>query len=209
MSSETGKLAIGENSPSFGRGGTVRGRSASRGDGVVATNLNAPNTITVIRIILMPLFLYLELSGLQVAGFGLFVLLTGTDKLDGFIARKYNLITPLGELLDPIADKLLVFSGLFVVCLELQSPIITVCSVIVVIREVGITVYRLIVARTDVKVIPADKFGKLKTVLQFVTLIYMLFPITAIVIPIVYLPLVLLFTIITLYSGIKILISNK
>lgn len=93
------------------------------------------------------------------------ILLLSTDWLDGFLARRYQWISKLGKILDPIADKILL-NGVMIVMIvlpELRLPWILVT--LVVIREIGITVWRMVLASRDV-IIPADTSWKIKTMLQ-------------------------------------------
>jgi ribonuclease J len=120
----------------------------------VALGLNLPNSITLLRILLVPVFITLlfvspEKSSLErwfvVA---IFVLAISTDGIDGAIARKRNLVTNLGKLLDPIADKALIGGAL--VALSILGELSWYITAVILIREVGITVYRLIVAKRRV-----------------------------------------------------------
>jgi len=120
----------------------------------VALGLNLPNSITLLRILLVPVFITLlfvspEKSSLErwlvVA---IFVLAISTDGIDGAIARKRNLVTNLGKLLDPIADKALIGGAL--VALSILGELSWYITAAILIREVGITVYRLIVAKRRV-----------------------------------------------------------
>ena len=102
----------------------------------------------------------------------LFIAAIATDGLDGALARKRNLITNSGIILDPIADKVLIGGALIALALVAELPWWVV--VVILARELGITVFRLAVLRD--RVIPASRSGKLKTVLQAVTLSSWLVP---------------------------------
>jgi len=97
--------------------------------------------------------------------FGLFVALMITDKLDGDIARSRGLITDFGKIADPIADKALMITAL--VTLNIAGPLPIWITVVILVRELGITLWRMVLLRGG-KVVPASKGGKLKTVLQSV-----------------------------------------
>jgi len=143
--------------------------------------LNPANLITIARILLAPVFLWL-LFILYVPGqivdwylLAGFVVISATDGLDGAIARKRNIVTKLGKLLDPIADKVLI-GGSFLV-LSALNTIPWWATIAILVREVGITVYRLIVVRD--KVIPASSSGKTKTIFQSIAIGYFVSPLNA------------------------------
>ena len=140
---------------------------------------NLPNAITVVRILLVPLFIWLELrfpltslSGWW--GVSVFVLAISTDGVDGAIARRRGLVTNLGKILDPIADKALTGSGF--ILLSWFGLLPWWATALILVRELGITAYRLIVVRK--RVIAASSGGKIKTVLQAVIIPLMLSPIS-------------------------------
>ena len=136
--------------------------------------LNWPNNLTLIRICSIPfivIFLYFpnKITCL-LAGF-LFIVASITDYLDGFLARKYNLVTPVGELLDPIADKLLISSSLIMLVKHgwLDAWIV----IIIIGREIMITGLRAISAQKGT-IIPADRYGKLKMFLQIIAISFLI-----------------------------------
>ena len=154
-----------------------RGRVVASGDSPVS-NGNIANIITVVRILLAPLFLWLVLldggeHGVwrMVAG-ALFIAAIATDGLDGAIARRRNLVTNSGIILDPIADKILIGGALIALALVSELPWWVV--VVILTREIGITLFRLAVLSD--RVIPASRGGKLKTILQAITLSSWLVP---------------------------------
>ncbi|MBC7517970.1 MAG: CDP-diacylglycerol--glycerol-3-phosphate 3-phosphatidyltransferase [Microbacteriaceae bacterium] len=157
------------------------GRVVSRGSGP-ASAANIANIITVVRILLAPLFVALLLADdsaqgrLRLAAAVLFVVAIVTDSLDGMLARRQNLITDLGKILDPIADKVLV--GAALVTLSVLGELPWWVTVVIMVREVGITVFRFVVLRS--RVIPASAGGKVKTVLQAVAISLYLFPLSAV-----------------------------
>lgn len=155
----------------------LRGRVLAAGEGQVS-NGNIANLITVARIVLAPLFVWLV--ALDAGDHGVWRLVAGlvfivaiaTDGLDGAIARRRNLVTNSGILLDPIADKVLIIGALGALWWVGELPLWVV--LIVVIRELGITVFRFIALRD--RVIPASRGGKIKTVVQAVALSSWLVP---------------------------------
>lgn len=130
-----------------------------------------PNLITTARIALVPVVLWLILGFWEndlgrVIALVLLVLAASTDGIDGAIARKRNLVTNLGKLLDPIADKALLSGSL--IALSLVGQVQWWITIAILLRELGITVYRLVVAKR--KVIAASSGGKFKTVLQIIAI---------------------------------------
>jgi len=129
------------------------------------SNWNVPNVLTSLRIIFVPVLAWLVLTERWWWAFGLFVALMITDKLDGDIARSRGLITDFGKIADPIADKALMITAL--VTLNIAGPLPIWITVVILVRELGITLWRMVLLRGG-KVVPASKGGKLKTVLQSV-----------------------------------------
>ena len=143
------------------------------------SNWNVPNAITVVRILLAPVFIWMLLDdngadgAMRWAAGILFIVAIATDGLDGYIARRYNLVTDLGKILDPIADKGLTGSAL--VCLAILGELPWWVVVVVLVREIGITVWRMVELRRG-RVIPASRGGKLKTLSQAVAISLALLP---------------------------------
>jgi CDP-diacylglycerol--glycerol-3-phosphate 3-phosphatidyltransferase len=156
---------------------SMRGRVTSSGD-TKASNGNIANIVTVIRILLVPVFIWLLFLDNHADGLwrwiatALFVLAIATDGVDGHLARGRNLITNVGIILDPIADKLLIGGAL--VSLSILGDLWWWVTIVILVRELGITVFRFIVIRR--RVIPASKGGKLKTVFQSVAISLFLAP---------------------------------
>jgi CDP-diacylglycerol---glycerol-3-phosphate 3-phosphatidyltransferase len=154
-----------------------RGRVIAKGDSPVS-NANIANIITVVRIVVAPLFVWLVVfddgqDGIwRFVAAALFIAAIATDGLDGALARKRNLVTRSGVLLDPIADKVLVGGAL--VALALVGELAWWVVVVIVARELFITVFRLVMLPK--RLIPASTGGKLKTILQAVTLSSWLVP---------------------------------
>ncbi|HOU29093.1 MAG TPA: CDP-diacylglycerol--glycerol-3-phosphate 3-phosphatidyltransferase [Thermoleophilia bacterium] len=144
--------------------------------------MNLANSITVSRILLVPVFLVVLLGGLpepwrDLAAAAVFILAAATDKLDGYVARRNKQITTLGQFLDPLADKLLIAAAL--IALVAQDRVAAWVATVIIVREVAVSVLRIVGASQGVS-IPADRYGKLKTVLQIVYIVYVLFPTAAI-----------------------------
>ncbi|MFC5928906.1 CDP-diacylglycerol--glycerol-3-phosphate 3-phosphatidyltransferase [Cryobacterium melibiosiphilum] len=141
------------------------------------SNWNLPNLITVVRILLAPIFIWMLLaadpdSGLRWAAAIVFIIAIATDGIDGAIARKHNLVTDLGKILDPIADKVL--TGGALVCLSILLELPWWVTIVILVREIGITVFRFVMLRD--RVIPASRGGKLKTIAQSVSISLALLP---------------------------------
>ena len=155
----------------------MRGRVARAGDTPASTG-NVANIITVVRIFMAPVFIWLLLADGGALGYlryiaaVLFVLAIVTDTVDGILARRQNLVTDFGKILDPIADKVLI--GGAIVALSVLGELWWWVTIVILIREFGITIFRFAVIRT--RVIPAVASGKLKTVLQAVGISLLLFP---------------------------------
>lgn len=150
-----------------------------------------PNFVTMGRIALVVVFLIMlgiggsdgsRGIGARWAAFVLFVLAAISDKLDGYLARKYNKVTELGKLLDPIADKLLVCGALVMLAAfgEL-NPGGWVITALFLIRELGITIMRFFVIDTGGSVIAANHAGKLKTLFECIGLGMVIFPMWSLV----------------------------
>jgi len=142
-----------------------------------------PNLITIVRILCAPIFLWMLLAdggadgALRWWAAALFIVAIATDGLDGWLARKYEIVTDLGKLLDPIADKVL--TGFAFIGLSILGELPWWVTVIVLIREIGITVYRFMVVSDHV--LAAAWMGKLKTVAQALALSLALLPLWTLV----------------------------
>jgi CDP-diacylglycerol--glycerol-3-phosphate 3-phosphatidyltransferase len=142
------------------------------------SNWNVPNLITVVRILLAPVFIWMLLAdngahdALRWAAAVLFIIAIATDGIDGMIARRHNLVTDLGKILDPIADKIL--TGGALVCLSILGELPWWVTIVILVREIGITVFRFVMLRD--RVIPASRGGKLKTIAQSVSISLALLP---------------------------------
>ncbi|POH58041.1 CDP-diacylglycerol--glycerol-3-phosphate 3-phosphatidyltransferase [Arthrobacter glacialis] len=144
------------------------------------SNWNLPNALTLLRIVLVPFFIWAFVADggnygpLRWLAVALFVVAIYTDKLDGDIARARGLITSFGKIADPIADKLLIGSAL--IMLSAVGELWWWVTVVMLVREVGITLLRFVVIRYGV--MAASKGGKLKTVMQTVAIFVYLLPVT-------------------------------
>lgn len=142
------------------------------------SNWNLPNIITIVRILLAPVFFWMLLAdngadgALRWWAAVLFIVAIATDGVDGAIARRYNLVTDLGKLLDPIADKILTGAALIGLSILLELP--WWVTIVILVREIGITVFRFAMLRD--RVIPASRGGKLKTIAQSVAISLALLP---------------------------------
>jgi CDP-diacylglycerol--glycerol-3-phosphate 3-phosphatidyltransferase len=137
--------------------------------------MNLPNKLTILRVCLIPVFLVLYLAPLgpwaRYAALAVFAAASFTDMLDGQIARKYNLITNFGKLMDPLADKMLVAAAL--VAMTQTGEIAAWVVVVIISREFLITGLRML-ALEQGKVIAASSWGKLKTVSQMALILAIL-----------------------------------
>ena len=159
--------------------------SAKANAGSASRIWNLPNILTMLRIVLVPFFIWfliLDAPGLQAqngpwrwAAAFVFAVAIYTDKLDGDIARSRGLVTDFGKIADPIADKLLIGSALVMLSLLQELP--WWVTILILVREWGITALRFFVIRYGV--IPASRGGKLKTVVQTVAIFLYVLPLAS------------------------------
>jgi CDP-diacylglycerol--glycerol-3-phosphate 3-phosphatidyltransferase len=136
---------------------------------------NIANIVTVARLALVPFFtacLFIEGNGWRFAALAVFVVASLTDRLDGELARRYGLVTDFGKIADPIADKALI--GAALVSLSILGELPWWVTIVILGREVGVTLLRFAVIRLGV--IPASWGGKVKTVLQIIAIVLFVFP---------------------------------
>ena len=147
--------------------------------------MNLPNKITTFRmicVVFIAIFLLIPTDGILVVPFFelpitsiiawiLFIIASISDFVDGYIARKYNLVTDNRKFMDPIADKLLVNTVLII--LSVYGVIPVICTIIMIARDTIVDAVRMNAVRKNI-VVAANIFGKLKTVLQMVALIFLL-----------------------------------
>lgn len=137
--------------------------------------LNIANVLTMTRLVLVPLFvalMFLDEPVWRFVAFAVFVLASITDRIDGELARRWNLVTNFGKVVDPIADKALI--GAALVVLSMLGELWWWVTIVILVRDWGITALRFAVIRYGV--IPASRGGKIKTVLQVVAICVYLFP---------------------------------
>lgn len=137
--------------------------------------LNIANALTVLRLLLVPVFVWLVLQpgeGMRLAATVVFVVASVTDQLDGYLARSLNLVTSFGKIADPIADKALTLSAF--VLLSVDGRLWWWVTLLILVRELGITLLRFVMLRRAV--MAASRGGKLKTLLQITALVGLLVP---------------------------------
>lgn len=127
--------------------------------------MNLPNKLTVARVVAVPFFIILYMSGYDVAAFIIFVVASLTDMLDGQIARKHNLVTNFGKIMDPLADKILVYSAF---CCMVENGLVPAWMLIVILAREFIVAGMRTVAASEGIVIAAGTSGKIKTILQMI-----------------------------------------
>lgn len=139
--------------------------------------MNLPNKLTLLRVILVPVFivfvLYPQIPLHYLWALLIFILASLTDHYDGKIARDRNLITNFGKFLDPLADKILIISAL--VCFLSLGFANVWCVLIIIARELMVTSLRLLALEEGGKVIAANRWGKAKTISQMAAVILILF----------------------------------
>lgn len=149
--------------------------------------MTTANKLTILRILLIPVMIivlyidalvidtaFLNMTVQQIIFAGLFILASLTDFLDGYIARKYNQITTFGKFLDPIADKVLVFTALLYLMVQMPDRVAIWGVMVIIVREFLVTGVRLIAVEHG-KVIAASHLGKYKTLTTMLAIIMFLF----------------------------------
>ncbi|MDE7463548.1 MAG: CDP-diacylglycerol--glycerol-3-phosphate 3-phosphatidyltransferase [Clostridiales bacterium] len=195
--------------------------------------MNLPNKLTILRIIMIPIFItlfFVEFPWHRVVAMVVFCAASVTDFLDGFIARKQGLVTHLGKFLDPIADKMLVACALVAVCVtppvvgaldgEITQNVfyilVAVFAMIILSRELMISGFRTVAADKGM-VLAADMIGKVKTVSQMLAIIlllpvveyYAVDPPAAEIVYYVGFALLAAATLLTIVSAVNYLIKNR
>ena len=188
--------------------------------------MNLPNKLTVMRIALIPFVMFFYLASFIPHGIGkiialvIFIVAALTDLLDGKIARKYNLVTNLGKFLDPIADKILTSTVLFMLMADgtIPAPWGVIAVSIIIAREFMVSALRLLAASKGT-VLAADIWGKAKTMVQMIAIpICMLIPFVVSVGAASWLVLTIQLvgfstlgaaTILTVVSGVNYIVKNK
>ena len=151
------------------------------------TALNVPNTLSLIRCLLVPVFVATLLFMREIEIWGIvvptivYILTAFTDMLDGKIARKYNLVTDFGKFIDPLADKFMVISSMISILVWMMlrgdttlALVFVWVVLIILLRELGVTSLRLVVAGNSGIVVAASMLGKIKTVSQMVGTVILL-----------------------------------
>ena len=171
-------------------------------------NMNIANKLTLLRIVMIPLFVFLLLDGYSIWALIVFSAAAFTDYLDGYLARKYKLITNFGKFMDPLADKLLVTSAL--VCFVQLGLLNSWVVIIILSREFIVSIFRAIAAAEGI-VIAASIWGKAKTISQMFMVIVLLlgnYPFNLIGFPMDQI-LIVLATVLTIISGVDYIVKNK
>ena len=169
--------------------------------------MTTANKITIFRVVLIPVFLvlmYLRFPGHMYWAFGVFVLASLSDFVDGYIARHYNQVTDFGKFMDPLADKLLVVSAMLMFVEQHQMP--AWALLLVVAREFAVTGLRLIAVEQS-RVIAAARSGKIKTGCTMVGLGTIL--VFGQQYPVVNLVCYILIIVTTVYSGVEYFVANR
>ena len=184
--------------------------------------MNLPNKLTILRIIMIPLFVALyfipQIPYNFLISAVVFALAAFTDFLDGYIARKYNIVTNLGKFLDPIADKVLVSTAFIVMLVPVGLNVIlpwyaSIGVAVILARELIVSGFRMVAASKG-KVVAADKSGKIKTVFQDLCIILLLvganvdpglYSVTNII-GLVFLGIA---TLLTIVSGVECIVKNR
>ena len=185
--------------------------------------MNLPNKLTIVRLVLIPLFVAVyfipSIPYNYVISAVIFLLASFTDFLDGYIARKYNLVTDLGKFLDPIADKVLVSTALIVLLtpatgeLAILPAYSAIAVALILARELIVSGFRM-VAASNGSVLAADWSGKVKTFVTDVAIVILLVgadvqPGLYSVVNIIGLVLFGIATLLTVYSGAECIIKNR
>ena len=174
--------------------------------------MNLPNKLTILRVALIPAFVAFFLGSenwgfwARIAALLIFVIASLTDLLDGKIARKYNLVTNFGKFMDPLADKLLVAAAL--ICFVEMNRIASWVVLIIISREFIISGFRLVAAESGI-VIAASWWGKIKTAVTMVTIIFMIPDFGGTAVYVIEQILIYASTILTVVSLVDYIVKNK
>ena len=187
--------------------------------------MNLPNKLTILRIVMIPVFMaFFFLTMIPYNYFIaaiVFVLAAATDFLDGYIARKYHLVTNLGKFLDPIADKVLVSTALILMLTvdAILPPLFSIAVAVILARELIVSGFRMVAASRGL-VLAADKIGKVKTVFQDLAIFVLLAgydffgvfdssPDSVNPINVAGLVLLVIAAVLTIWSGVSYLVKNR
>ncbi len=170
--------------------------------------MNLPNKLTMMRMVAVPFFICAFMFEFYLVAFAIFILASATDMLDGYIARKYNMITNFGKIMDPLADKILVYSAF---CLMIDNLVPAWMFIIILAREFVVAGMRTVAASEGI-VVAAGLSGKIKTVLQMIAVPCLLlvpaFPDNTIL---MYISMGFLWAslVMTIYSGVEYVVKNR
>lgn len=167
--------------------------------------MNLPNKLTLLRIVLVPVFMLFLLSDMKYGveiGLVIFIIASFTDFLDGYLARKHKLVTKFGKFMDPLADKLLVSAAL--ISLQYMDRLSPWVVIIIIAREFAITGFRTLAA-SDGITIAASNWGKIKTNTQMFAIIALMIHRT----PMLENILVIAAVVFTIISGVDYIYKNK
>jgi CDP-diacylglycerol--glycerol-3-phosphate 3-phosphatidyltransferase len=187
--------------------------------------MNLPNKLTILRIAMIPVFMaFFFLTMIPYNYFIaaiVFVLAAATDFLDGYIARKYHLVTNLGKFLDPIADKVLVSTALILMLTvdAIPPPLFSIAVAVILARELIVSGFRMVAASRGL-VLAADKIGKVKTVFQDLAIFVLLAgydffgvfdssPDSVNPINVAGLVLLVIAAVLTIWSGVSYIVKNR
>ena len=170
--------------------------------------MNLPDKLTIARVIAVPFFILAFYFGWYILAFVIFVAASLTDMLDGKIARKHNLVTNFGKIMDPLADKVLVYSAL---CLMIPFYVPAWMLIVILAREFTVAGMRTVAAAEGI-VIAAGMSGKIKTVLQMLAVcLLLLVPAFPLFMPLWYVAQAFLWAslVMTVYSGAEYVLQNR
>lgn len=174
--------------------------------------MNLPNKITMIRVILIPFFVFFMLTDLvpysEIIAASIFVVASLTDMLDGYLARKYQLVSNFGKFMDPLADKLLVCAALVCFVAMPENPMPVWGVIVIISRDFIISGFRLVASDSGV-VIAASWWGKVKTVVQMIMSVLLIINFSGTVIDIIEYIFVYTAIILTVVSLIDYLWKNR
>ncbi len=176
--------------------------------------MNLPNKLTTLRVIMIPFFVFFMLVNLSeyigAAGkyiaVAIFIIASFTDFLDGYLARRDNLVTNFGKFMDPLADKLLVCSAL--ICLVETNQLAAWVVIVIIAREFIISGFRLVASDNGV-VIAASYWGKFKTVSQMIMIVLLIVDIQNTAVQYVTIAITYIAVILTVVSLIDYMLKNK
>lgn len=180
-------------------------------------NKNVPNIISLLRIALCPVLFVLFFTGCYIASAAFFLVLCLTDSLDGYLARKYNLVSSLGKFLDPIADKVLVVSAMILLAVSIGGEgvdyVLTtysyaICFTIMIGRDFIVSGFRLVAVEKGI-VIAADIFGKIKTFTLDIALTLLFLVCYSNIILYVGLSILYLSTVVAIVGAVNYILKNK